>query len=208
MNGGEAKSNRQKNVKTRNLKPETRNSKRRLFAVGPGILAALAIAAFVAAKNYAVFEKPPVVNKQVLLDTAEPLITPEVHFMLDHHKEIGLSKSQKETIMDISDRYNQDASPVKAALASASRNVSSYLNEKQEKGATLNDIQKHTEDFQKLSAHLSLLRKSSWNLALNVLSETQQKKVREALKQTKDFSPYLSVEGKKGETGNGQQQQD
>lgn len=195
-------------MKTRNLKPETRNSKRRLFVFGPGMLAALAIAAFVAAKNYAVFEKPAVVNKQVYLQPKESVITPEASFILDRSAQIGISKAQKEAITDIYDRYSHDARPIKEALAAASQNVSSYLNERQNKRTTLADIQKHTEDFQKLSAHLSLLRKSTWNLALNVLSEAQKKKVREDLKHTKDLSSYLSAEGKKGETGNAQQQQD
>lgn len=164
-----------------------KGTKRRLFVFGPGIVAAIAISLFVAAKNFTLFQgKPPIIEKHVSLSEGQPAYAPELTFLITNPKKFHISEKQGTLLKNLHKKYYEDARPLKKELKEATAQLAVYFNEKEKEKnrVAFKDVQEHSQNYQQLSRDLSQLRKFYFEQAMNLLSEDQKKLV-------KSFPTYI-----------------
>ena len=178
--------------------------KRRWLNIGPGLVIALAISAFVGSqwiKNEIAARRqpsaPPIVERQVISSSIDEKSgpTPEVGFIIDRAGTLNLSDAQLARLRALKQKWQNYYGPKIAEANKAAAQTRQYLTDAKGNPRTpVAQIQSAAGPVIALSGEISAARGSYWSHAAKILTPDQRKALQTAreaawAKKTRALSP-------------------
>ena len=159
--------------------------KRRWLNIGPGIILALAISAFIGAR-YIKTEiaarrqpsAPPIVERQVISSSYDEKSgpTPEVSFIIDRAGKLHVTDAQLARLKALQQRWRKYYGPKIAQANQAAAKTNEYLADAKGNPRTpAAQIRSAAAPVIALSGEISAARRSYWGQAVNILTAGQRK---------------------------------
>ncbi len=169
------------------------NTKKTWFRIGPGLVIALAISAFIGSqwirKNIAEQQQPsapPIVKRQMISSSYEEKLgpTPELQFIIKRRKKLHLTDLQAVMLMALQSKWIKIYGPKIAQANQAAAKTQEYLDDAKGHSRTpAAQIQTEAAPLIALSREISSSRRTYWSEATRLLNSEQRgilKKEREA----------------------------
>lgn len=165
-----------------NLNSATSGGKRRWLSIGPGIVIALAVSAFVGSQwaKAGIEQKTtsPIMERRMISSTSDGISgpTPDVGFIIRHARKLHVSKSQAARLQALQTKWVTFYGPRMASANKAVDKTNEYLSEAKGHSRTpVTQIQGAAEPVIAVSGEISSVRCSYWDRAISILSSDQRK---------------------------------
>jgi hypothetical protein len=166
----------------------SKQDKRRLVSIGPGLIIALAISVAIIGMKYVKMEKqaaaqrstPPIIERHAILSTAEEKsgLTPEVKFIIDRSRKIGLSNAQLSELHRLQSEWEKLYRPKLEQANKAASKANEYLSGAEDQRRTpVAHIQDRARPLVTLSGEVSAARRRYWDRAVETLTPDQRKTI-------------------------------
>jgi len=159
--------------------------KRRWLNIGPGIIIALAVSAFIGARYIQTrtaarrqANVPPIVERQIISSSAEEKSgpTPDVSFVIKRAGMLHLSHDQVARLRIIESKWQAFYAPKIAQANQAAAKANGYLSDAKDRPRTpVAQIQNAAAPVIALSGEISAARRSYWDQAAKILTPDQRK---------------------------------
>jgi len=106
-----------------------------------------------------------------------PAPLPTAREILDRGAALSLTADQKARLAALDERWKKESAGVQAAAQEAQRDLSRFLQEQGAAKASLQEIQRRSADYRKLSQELRELRQRHAETVAQVLTGSQQRKL-------------------------------
>ncbi|GEM_PF-1635430 len=120
--------------------------------------------------------KGPVIERTVQ-GVAKENITPAPEFIIKQKAELQLSDAQLKKMQSITAAYRKEITPYQQKIRAESFKYEKKMKELRERNASVDEITSAYDDISRLSSIISTTRKSYWQQAKNLLSDSQQKQL-------------------------------
>lgn len=159
--------------------------RRRWLNIGPGIVLALALSAFIGAKyiNAEIAMRkqpsaPPIVERQIVSSSYEEKSgpTPEVSFIIDRAAKLHITDAQLAGLKALDSKWEKFVSPKMAQAKQAAAKTNEYLAGAENNRRTpVAQIQHAAAPLVAVSGEISSARRNYWSQATNILTPEQRK---------------------------------
>lgn len=162
----------------------SKEGKRQILNIGPGLIIALGLSTALVSLTYKQTKKqpagPPIIEHHIIISSdAEKLgPTPEVTFILDHAKDLVLTKDQLSRIKKLDSDWKKFSEPKLAQANEAALKTNAYLaDSKANRKTPIAQIQDNARPIIELSGEISACRHRLWDQAMKLLTPEQRKVV-------------------------------
>jgi hypothetical protein len=146
--------------------------------IGPGLIIALSLAAFLIWQR----RQPPQVKRPVIIQHEGAIAAtgvPDPGFVLERSQKLGLSASQRERVGQLATRYAKETESLRASLNEAADEAQGKLRGLSGKPASTTDVQAAAQSVAELSGLLAQARADAWPGLQKILTPAQQQQARQ-----------------------------
>ncbi len=163
--------------------------------VGPGLIAALALAGFLAWRRM----QPPEVARPVVVQHEGAIAAtgvPDPPFVLEHAEGLGLSADQQAKVRELADQYTAQTASLREALDRTRRDVGEKLDQAATDPPKPAEVQEAASGVSELSGLLAEARAEAWTGLRQALTAEQQEAAKRAWAEAHTLRfPQTSREG-------------
>jgi hypothetical protein len=172
------------NNKNRDKQTKPAERKKRMFYFGPGVIIALILAVIIGGNSIKsemqrrqASKMPPIVERQIVSSGQDRLgPVPEVKFLIDRQKPLGLSEAQTVKLEKLQSAWEKYSVPRMKKANEAAKHLNDYMSRAEDNKQTpAVQVQNEAAPVVAISGEISSQRRAYWSQAVQVLSPEQRK---------------------------------